>query len=54
MRLFRILRRKSDLAEELDGHLRMAIADRIARGQSPAEARMSALRESTVSATPPK
>jgi macrolide transport system ATP-binding/permease protein len=45
MRLFRILRRKSDLADEFDSHLQMAIADRIARGQSPAEARTSALRE---------
>ena len=45
MRLFRILRRKSDLAEEFDSHLQMAIADRMARGQSPAEARASALRE---------
>ena len=45
MRQFRILRRKSDLAEEVDSHLQMAIADRMARGQSPAEARTSALRE---------
>jgi macrolide transport system ATP-binding/permease protein len=45
MSLFRILRRKSDLAEEFDSHLQMAIADRMARGQSPAEARASALRE---------
>jgi len=45
MRQFRILRRKSDLAEEFDSHLQMAIADRMARGQSPAEARTSALRE---------
>jgi macrolide transport system ATP-binding/permease protein len=45
MRLFRILRRKSDLAEEFDSHLQMAIADRMARGQSPAEARTAALRE---------
>jgi macrolide transport system ATP-binding/permease protein len=35
MRLFRVLRRKSDLAEELESHLRMAIADRIARGNRP-------------------
>ena len=45
MRQFRILRRKSDLAEEFDSHLQMAIADRMARGQSPAEARTAALRE---------
>lgn len=45
MRLFRFLRRKSDLREELESHLRMAIADRVARGQSPVDARMSAMRE---------
>ncbi|UWZ84788.1 ABC transporter permease [Occallatibacter riparius] len=39
------MRRRSDLAEELASHLKMAIADRIARGQSPADARASALRE---------
>jgi macrolide transport system ATP-binding/permease protein len=45
MRQFWILKRKSDLAEEFNSHLQMAIADRVASGQSPAEARMSALRE---------
>ena len=45
MSLFRFWRRKSDLAEELESHLKMAIADRVARGQSPAEARTSAMRE---------
>ena len=45
MRQFRILRRKSELAKEFESHLQMAIADRMARGQSPAEARASALRE---------
>jgi hypothetical protein len=45
MRLFRFLRRKSDLGEELDSHLNMAIADRVARGQSPVDARASAMRE---------
>ena len=45
MRHFRILQRKSNLAEELDSHLQMAIADRVARGQSPAEARTLAIRE---------
>ena len=39
MRLFRFLRRKSDLTEEIESHLNMAIADRVARGQSPADAR---------------
>jgi len=45
MRLFSFLRRKSDLTEELESHLKMAIADGVARGQSPAEARKSAVRE---------
>ena len=45
MRLFRFLRRKSELREELESHLKMAIADRVARGQSPADARASAMRE---------
>ena len=31
MRLFRFLRRKSDLREELESHLKMAIADRVAK-----------------------
>src|ERR1700742_1301752 len=39
------LRRKTDLTEELETHLRMAIADRVAQGESPAEARRAALRE---------
>jgi hypothetical protein len=38
-------RRKGDLGEELDAHLRMAIADRISRGEQPDEARTNALRE---------
>src|SRR5580692_11715702 len=45
MRLFQFLRRKSDLAEEIESHLKMAIADRVARGESPAEARAAAMRE---------
>ena len=45
MRLFRFLRRKSDLTEEMESHLKMAIADRVARGQSPADARTSAMRD---------
>lgn len=45
MRLFRFLRRKSDLTEEIESHLNMAIADRVARGQSPVDARKAALRE---------
>jgi macrolide transport system ATP-binding/permease protein len=39
------LRRKSDLSEELESHLKMAIADRIARGESQVAARMLAMRE---------
>ena len=45
MRLFRFLRRKSDLKEEIESHLNMAIADRVARGQSPADARKAAIHE---------
>ena len=36
---------KDDLSEELESHLQMAIADRIARGEDPAQARKAALRE---------
>ena len=43
--LWSALRRKDDLSEELKSHLQMAIADRIARGESPAEARRAATRE---------
>jgi predicted permease len=43
--LFSFLRRKSELTEEIESHLNLAIADRIARGQSPADARRSAMRE---------
>jgi hypothetical protein len=43
--LWNALRRKDDLSEELESHLRMAIADRIARGQSPADARREVKRE---------
>lgn len=38
-------RRKSDLEEELASHLRLAIAERVARGEDPAAARAAALRE---------
>ncbi|MBB5060614.1 putative permease [Granulicella aggregans] len=38
-------RAKQDLSEELDSHLRMAIADRIANGEDPTQARAAALRE---------
>jgi macrolide transport system ATP-binding/permease protein len=43
--LWSALRRKEDLSEEFESHLQMAIADRIARGESPAEARGAATRE---------
>jgi hypothetical protein len=45
MRLFRFLRRKSELTEEIESHLNMAVADRMARGQSPADARKLAIQE---------
>jgi macrolide transport system ATP-binding/permease protein len=34
-----------EIAEELESHLRMAIQDRIDRGESPRDARSAALRE---------
>jgi predicted permease len=43
--LMQALRRKADLSEELESHLRMAVADRVARGESPVEARRAAMRE---------
>ena len=45
MTLFEFSRRKKDLAEEIETHLKMATADRIARGESPAQARREAMRE---------
>jgi macrolide transport system ATP-binding/permease protein len=45
MRLFRFFSHKSDLAEEIETHLKMATADRIERGESPRHARASAIRE---------
>ena len=38
-------RRRDELAEELDAHLRMAVEDRVARGETPDAARAAALRE---------
>jgi predicted permease len=38
-------RRRDDLSEELQAHLRMAIEDRIARGEAPEKARAAAMRE---------
>ena len=45
MKPFELSRRKKDLAEEIESHLKMATADRIARGESPARARREAMRE---------
>ncbi len=44
-RIFRYESRKSDLEAELRAHLEMAIAERIAQGETPAEARAAAQRE---------
>ncbi len=38
-------RRKDDLREEIESHLRMAVEARVSRGESPDEARAAALRE---------
>jgi putative ABC transport system permease protein len=38
-------RRKRDLDEEIEAHLRMAVRDRVERGETPAEARSAAARE---------
>ena len=45
MNPFRLQRLKDDLAEELNSHLNLAIADRISRGESAEAARANALRE---------
>ncbi len=46
MKIFgRIFRRKAELNEELESHLRMAVADRVARGESAEDARREAMRE---------
>jgi predicted permease len=45
VKTFRFFRRKSDLKEEIESHIKMATADRVARGESPDEARRAALRE---------
>jgi predicted permease len=44
-RIFGYESRKGDLDAELQSHLRMAITDRIAQGETPEEARTSAMRE---------
>jgi predicted permease len=45
MKFFSFFRRKAELTEEIESHLKMATADRIARGESPEEARKEARRE---------
>jgi macrolide transport system ATP-binding/permease protein len=45
MNIFRMVRRKTDLKEEIESHLKMATADRVARGESPLIARREAMRE---------
>ncbi len=42
---FSFQRRKRELQEEIDAHLRMAIADRVARGETTETARQAAARE---------
>ena len=44
-RLFRQRPKDAEITEEIHSHLRMAIQDRIGRGESPRQARGSALRE---------
>ena len=44
-RIFRFESRKRELEAELHSHLRMAIADRIARGETPEQARAAAMHE---------
>jgi len=43
MRLWR--RRASDIDEEIESHLRMAVSDRGKRGESPEDARRAAMQE---------
>ena len=38
-------KRKTDLSEEIDSHVRMAVADRVARGESAEDARREVMRE---------
>jgi len=45
MSIFGFIGRKKELREELETHLKMATADRVARGESPVEARLAAMRE---------
>jgi predicted permease len=43
--LLNVRRHKTDVTEEIESHMRMAIADRMARGESPEQARREAMRE---------
>ena len=45
MKIWRWDRAKESLSEELEFHLKMATAERVARGEDPAQARAAALRE---------
>lgn len=45
MSILNTFRRKTELKEEIESHFKMAIADRVARGESPAEAHRAAMRE---------
>ncbi|HVC48190.1 MAG TPA: ABC transporter permease [Terracidiphilus sp.] len=45
LRAFSLRRRKDDLREEIESHLCMAIADRVAQGESAEAARQAAIRE---------
>ncbi len=45
MKLLAFFRRKNDLREEIESHLKIATADRVARGESQDEARKAAVRE---------
>jgi predicted permease len=40
-----LLRRKIDVQEEIESHLRMAVAERVTRGESPETARREAMKE---------
>src|ERR1700743_999429 len=43
--IFGLQRRKRELQDEMDAHLQMAIADRVARGETAETARQAAARE---------
>ena len=45
MKVWNWERRKDDLADELEAHLKMAVADRVAQGESLEDARAAAVRE---------